>query len=83
MTRPLLSIFCAVVLGAHSLTTLAADPKSAQTLHSEQEARVQIEKKRDQISGVNKVATPASHAASGFIDAPVETGDAPAQVQKP
>lgn len=78
MTRPLLSIFCALLLGAYSLSTLAADSGSG-----EQDTRVQVDAKRDQISGVDKVATASGQGPSAVLDAPIDTGDAPAQEQQP
>ena len=78
MTRLTLSFFCALFMGAYGVTALAADTHSA-----EQDTRVQVEAKRDRISGVDKVAAPAVKDSSAMLDAPVDTGDAPAQVQKP
>ncbi|MEQ7918715.1 hypothetical protein ABQX22_05935 [Xanthomonas sp. WHRI 1810A] len=80
MTRLTLSFFCALSIGAYSVCALAAGTSSAG-----QDTRAQVEAKRDQISGVDKVTTPTAkaNASSALLDAPVDTGDAPAQVQKP
>jgi hypothetical protein len=77
MTRLTLSFFCALSIGAYSVCALA-DTSSAG-----QDTRAQVEAKRDQISGIDKVVAPSAKGSSALLDAPVDTGDAPAQVQKP
>ena len=78
MTRLLLSIFCSVLFGTHSLTTLAADSSLAN-----QDIRAQVDAKRERISGVDKLAPAPTHGPSAVLDVPVDTGDAPAQEHKP
>lgn len=78
MTRPLLSISCALVIGAYSAATLAADSGPG-----EQDTLVQVDAKRDQISGADKVAASTAKGPSTMLDAPIETGDAPSQVEQP
>ena len=83
MTRPLLSVFGAGLLCALSFTALAANStSSAGTDSSEHQVREQIEAKRDQLSGADKIK-PVQKGATTLLDAPVETEDAPLQVQQP
>ncbi len=84
MTRPMLSVFSAVLLCAHSLSALAADSSSAtNTATSTEQIRVQVEAKRDQLTGVANVSTATAKGPSAVLDAPVVTDDAPAQAQRP
>lgn len=83
MNRPMLSFFCALLMGAYSVSALAADSRSADATPYGQEARAQVDAKRDQISGAAQIAAPAKKGPSAMLDAPVDTDDAPAQVQKP
>lgn len=78
MNRSLLPVIGTVLLCAQSFCALAAD-SSATTAQT----RAQIEAKRDQLSGVATVAKPTAQSTSTLLDAPVETDDAPAQVQQP
>jgi hypothetical protein len=78
------SVFSAVLLCAHSLSALAADSASAtNTATSTEQVRVQVEAKRDQLTGVANVSSSASKGPSTVLDAPVVTDDAPAQAQRP
>lgn len=84
MTRPMLSVFSAVLLCAQSLSALAMDSTSAaNTSNSTQEIRAQIEAKRDQLSGAASVSATTPKGPSTVLDAPVDTDDAPAQAQRP
>ena len=83
MTKSLLPAFSAILLGACSFSALAADNKTVETIHSGQETRIQVDKKRDRLSGADKVVKPSEERTSKFFETPVETSDAPAQEQKP
>ena len=83
MTRPLLSVVSVLLLGASSISPVWADSKAVDTHHSEQAVREQVDKQRDQLSGAHKIATPAEKGSAALLQAPVDTEDAPAQVQKP
>lgn len=83
MNRTLLSVCSVVLFGACSFAAVAADSTYKQTSNSTETLRVQVEKQREQISGVDKVAVPATQTAHSVIDVPVDTGDAPALVHKP
>jgi hypothetical protein len=83
MNRTLLSVCSVVLFGACSCAAVAADSTHQQTSNSTETLRVQVEKQREQISGVDQVAVPTAQTAHSLIDAPVDTGDAPALVQKP
>lgn len=80
MTRPMLSVFSAIVLCASTFTVMAADSTSAHTASS-QEVRTQIDAKREQITGADKIELPAATTSSPVLDAPVEIDDAPDQNQ--
>jgi uncharacterized membrane-anchored protein len=80
MTRPMLSVFSAIVLCASTFSVMAADTTSAQASTSQQ-ARVEIDAKREQITGADKVQLPAATSSSALLDAPVEIDDAPDQDQ--
>ncbi len=82
MTRSMLPVFGAVLLCAQSLSAFAADSTSTVTKGtSDAQVRVQVEAKRDRISGADKVTTPAQKGASTLLDEPVNTDDAPRQEQ--
>ncbi|RMV91260.1 hypothetical protein ALP01_05114 [Pseudomonas caricapapayae] len=84
MTRTMLSVFSAVLLCAHSVSTLAADSTStATTTGSDQQSRVQVEARRDQLSGADKISPARQQSSSSLLDAPVDTDDAPVQAQRP
>lgn len=83
MNRTLLSVCSVVLFGACSFAAVAADSTPKQTSNSTETLRVQVEKQREQISGVDQVAVPTARTSSTVLDAPVDTGDAPALVQKP
>jgi hypothetical protein len=83
MNRPLLSVCSVVLFGACSFAAVAADSTSTQTSNSAETVRAHVEKQREQLSGVDKVAVPTTQISSTVLDAPVDTGDAPALVQKP
>ncbi|MBX8488506.1 hypothetical protein K5D56_07335 [Pseudomonas cichorii] len=79
----MLSVVSVLLLGASSISPVWADSKAVDTHHSEQAVREQVDKQRDQLSGANKIATPAEKGSAALLQAPVDTEDAPAQVQKP
>lgn len=83
MTRPLLSFFCALLVGTGSLSAVAAESGTANESRAEQEVRAQVDKQRDQLSGADQVMKTATHTSSAVLELPVDTDDAPAQVQKP
>lgn len=83
MNRPMLSVCSVVLFGACNFTAVAADSTTTQTTNSAETLRVNVEKQRDQLSGVDKVAVPTTQTSSAMLDAPVDTGDAPVLVQKP
>lgn len=84
MMRFMLPVLGAVLLGAQSLSAVAADStSSANTDTSVQQLRTQIEAKRDQISGVARISQSTQKASSTLVDTPVDTDDAPAQAQRP
>ncbi|MBX8518872.1 hypothetical protein K5D37_04200 [Pseudomonas cichorii] len=79
----MLSVVSVLLLGASSISPVWADSKAVDTHHSEQAVREQVDKQRDQLSGANKIATPAEKGSAALLEVPVDTEDAPAQVQKP
>lgn len=83
MTRLMLSFFSVLLLGASSFLPAWADSETVDTSRSEQAVRVQVDKQRDQLTGANKIATPVEKESSALLETPVDTEDAPAQVQKP
>jgi len=83
MTRPSLSFLSAALLCAQSLTVLAAGAATDVAATSGQAVREAVEAKRDQASGVSKVAPASKAGPATVLDAPVVTDDAPAQAQQP
>lgn len=86
MTRSMLPVFGAVLLCAQSMSALAADSTfAANNGTSDAQIKLQVESRRDQISGADKITTPAQKGASSLLDEPVITDDAPrtAQEQRP
>jgi len=84
MMRFMPPVLGAVLLCAQCLPALAADSTSAvNAATSSQQVRQEIEAKRDQLSGAAKLGTSAQKGASSLLDTPVDTGDAPAQVNRP
>lgn len=79
MKRLLMPVIGTAFLCVQSICVLAAETSSATTA----DTRAQIEAKRDQISGVDAVAKTVTPSTNTLLDAPVETDDAPAQVQQP
>ncbi|WP_122490616.1 hypothetical protein [Pseudomonas viridiflava] len=78
----MLPVFGAVLLCAQSLSAFAADSTSTATKGtSDAQVRVQVEAKRDRISGADKVTIPVQKGASTLLDEPVDTDDAPRQEQ--
>ncbi len=82
MNRSMLSVFSAVLLCAQSVSALAADSTSTATA-ANQQIRVQVEAKRDQLSGADKISPMTQKSSSTLLDTPVDTDDAPAQAQRP
>ncbi|RMR84708.1 hypothetical protein ALP78_100618 [Pseudomonas coronafaciens pv. striafaciens] len=84
MNRSMLSVFSAVLLCAQSALTFAADSTSSTpATGSDQQIRTQVEAKRDQLSGADKIKPAQQQSSSSMLDAPVDTDDAPAQAQRP
>ncbi|RMN41608.1 hypothetical protein SAMN05444506_10525 [Pseudomonas syringae] len=82
MNRSMLSVFSAVLVCAQSVSALAADSTSTAGA-ANQQIRVQVEAKRDQLSGADKISPTAQKSSSTLLDTPVDTDDAPAQAQRP
>ncbi|MFA0995322.1 MULTISPECIES: hypothetical protein [Pseudomonas syringae group] len=78
----MLSVFSAVLLCAQSVAALAADSTSNATA-ANQQIRVQVEAKRDQLSGADKISPTTQKSSATLLDTPVDTDDAPAQAQRP
>ncbi|WP_175473225.1 MULTISPECIES: hypothetical protein [Pseudomonas syringae group] len=78
----MLSVFSAVLVCAQSVSALAADSTSTAGA-ANQQIRVQVEAKRDQLSGADKISPTAQKSSSTLLDTPVDTDDAPAQAQRP
>ncbi|MFJ4142642.1 hypothetical protein [Pseudomonas sp. NPDC089734] len=76
----MLSVFSALLLGATSVCAIADD---AGTPSSQQDVRIQVEKQRDQLSGASRLKTTVEQESSALLEVPIETEDAPAQVQQP
>lgn len=89
MIRPMFPIFGAVLLCAQSFAVLAADSiatgavSGASSASAEQQVRDKLEAQRAQLSGAASLAKSASQGATTVIDTPVQSDDAPAQVQQP
>jgi hypothetical protein len=83
MTKHMLSALSVIILSACSLCASANGAPSGQTKNADESLRAKVEQKRDQLSGADKIASPAAHNSSALIEAPVVTDDAPTQVQKP
>ncbi|WP_183141538.1 hypothetical protein [Pseudomonas syringae group genomosp. 3] len=82
----MLSVFSAVLLCAQSVAALAADSTSnatATATAANQQIRVQMEAKRDQLSGADKISPTTQKSSATLLDTPVDTDDAPAQAQRP
>ncbi|WP_223114031.1 hypothetical protein [Pseudomonas syringae] len=78
----MLSVFSAALLCAQSMSALAAD--STPTANTaDQQVRVQVEAKRDQLSGADKISPTTQKSSSTLLDTPVDTDDAPAQAKRP
>lgn len=75
MNRLLLSVVSAILAGVVTTPALAANSTDAAT-------RTQIEHKRDQVSGADRLKT-KTQGPSTLLDAPVVTDDAPSQTAKP
>ncbi|WP_024679318.1 hypothetical protein [Pseudomonas syringae] len=78
----MLSVFSAVLVCAQSVAALAADSTSTATA-ANQQIRVQVEAKRDQLSGADKISPTTQKSSATLLDTPVDTDDAPAQAQRP
>ncbi len=84
MLRIMSPVMGAILLCAQSLPAMAADNASAANGgNAEQQLREQIEAKRDQLTGAANLAPATQNSVATMLDAPVETADAPAQVQQP
>jgi hemolysin activation/secretion protein len=77
----MLSVFSAIVLGASTFSVMAAESTSAQASASQQ-TRIEIDAKREQITGADKVELPAAKTSAALLDAPMDTEDAPDQTQE-
>lgn len=75
MNRLLLSVVGAALAGAVAIPALAATTTDTAT-------RTQLERKRDQVSGVARLKAPEKGPAT-VLETPVVTEDAPSQVTKP
>ena len=63
---------------------MAADYSSSSNGgNADQQLREQIEAKRDQLTGAANLAPATQNGVGTLLDTPVETDDAPAQVQQP
>ncbi len=82
MNRLLLAVAC-VTLFSSAVIPVHADSSDSKLAPATELQRVQIEKKRDEISGADRVAEPVVEGASELLDVPVETSDAPEQSQQP
>ena len=84
MLRIMSPVMGAVLLCAQSLPVMAADYSSSPNGgNADQQLREQIEAKRDQLTGAANLAPATQNSVATMLDAPVETADAPAQVQQP
>jgi len=80
MNRLLLSFACSALLASPLIAS--ADTTSTSTGSTAYQAREQLESQREQLSGVSSVAQ-SNTEANAFVDAPVDTDDAPALVSQP
>lgn len=80
MPRHMLPVIGALLFCAHIFSAMAADSTSSAV--STQQVREQVEAKRDQLSGVDKVTTTTQTGPATVLDSAVETDDAPAQEQQ-
>ncbi|NVL31909.1 hypothetical protein F2S71_26045 [Pseudomonas syringae pv. actinidiae] len=78
----MLSVFSAVLLCAQSVAALAADSTS-NTTAANQQIRVQVEAKRDQLSGADKISPDVAEEFLHPARYAGNTDDAPAQAQRP
>jgi hypothetical protein len=84
MMRFMPPVIGAVFLCAQCLPAFAADStSSANATTSTQSVKQQLDTKRDQLSGAATLGPSAQQGASSLLDTPVDTGDAPAQVDRP
>ena len=84
MLRIMSPVIGAVLLCAQSLPVMAADNASSSNGgNADQQLRDQIEAKRDQLTGAASLAPATQNGVGTLLDTPVETDDAPAQVQQP
>ncbi|CAG8863365.1 hypothetical protein PS627_00303 [Pseudomonas fluorescens] len=80
MNRLLLSLACSTLLATHfsaSADTLAVTSQTTAT-----PARTQLDAQRERLTGVDKVGKNTAEANT-LLDTPVDTSDAPAQVDQP
>lgn len=80
MNRLLLSFACTALLATH--LSASADMLDATSQTSATDARTQLDAQRERLTGVDKVAKSAADA-NMLLDMPVDTSDAPAQVEQP
>lgn len=84
MLRIMSPVMGAILLCAQSLPAMAADSASSNNGgNAEHQLRQQIEAKRDQLTGAATLAPATQTGVATMLDSPVETSDAPAQVQQP
>lgn len=80
MNRLLLSLACTALLATH--LSASADTLDATSQASATDARTQLDAQRERLTGVDKVGERAVDANT-LLDMPVDTRDAPAQVDQP
>lgn len=84
MIRLMPPVIGAILLCAQSLPAIAADSLPANnSVNTDHQLREQVEAKRDQLSGADKLTPTAPSGGADVLNAPVETDDAPAQAQQP
>lgn len=80
MNRLMLPAACLLLLATAPSTF--ADTTSSSSGSAAYQAREQLESQREQLSGASDVAQSAT-TANAFVDAPVDTEDAPVLVSQP
>lgn len=80
MNRLLLSLACTALLATH--LSAFAETLDTTSQAPANDARTQLDAQRERLTGVDKVGKRAVDANT-LLDMPVDTSDAPAQVEQP
>lgn len=80
MNRLMMSLACSALLAVHF--GAFADTLDATSQTTAADARTRLDAQREHLTGADKVGKPVAQA-NALLDEPVDTSDAPAQVDQP